>query len=78
MSLVWSFVLIFILFYFGIYSKTKMYFIFSAGLWSAALIFYVVGLYTLKFIYVSRIQLLNQHPMVCNHYVYYVLLSLLC
>ena len=32
-------------------------------LWSAALIFYVIGLYTLKFVYVERIRILNKHPM---------------
>ena len=32
-------------------------------LWSASLIFYVLGLYTLKFVYVERISILNDHPM---------------
>ena len=33
------------------------------GLWSASLIFYVIGLYTLKFVYIERISILNKHPM---------------
>ena len=31
-------------------------------LWSSALVSYVLGLYTLKFIYVERVQILNKHP----------------
>mmetsp|Transcript_51484 Transcript_51484/g.82074 ORF Transcript_51484/g.82074 Transcript_51484/m.82074 type:complete len:355 (+) Transcript_51484:231-1295(+) len=37
-----------------------------AGLWSASLVFYVVGLYTLKFVYVERIAILNKHPMLAS------------
>jgi len=36
------------------------------GLWSAALVFYVCGLYTLKFVYVERISILNKHPMLAS------------
>ena len=32
------------------------------GLWAAATIFYICGLYTLKFIYIERISILNKHP----------------
>ena len=44
------------------------------GLWSAALIFYVTGLYTLKFIYIERVSILNKHPMLgifpsVHHYI---------
>ena len=33
------------------------------GLWAAATIFYICGLYTLKFVYIERISILNKHPM---------------
>ena len=39
------------------------------GLWSAALVFYVCGLYTLKFVYVERISILNKHPMLGMLYI---------
>ena len=32
-------------------------------LWAGALVLYVVGLYTLKFIYIERISILNKQPM---------------
>ena len=48
------------------------------GLWAASLVFYVVALYTLKFIYVERISILNQHPMLGmfdNEYIHFFFCS---